>query len=269
MQKADRLAWTVARYVADMPRGTVFVAAPSAIAGVRVSQELLGCQLALCGRGGGYDVRGILSLHARHWLFNQRPRAYITLPDVFETTSEPHALLATPAQVDGAGNANLSTIGDYRSPKVAFGGTRGLADARSVHFVIPLHNARQLVERVGFISSSVRSRSQPALLFTELAVMRWSAADSVWTLEAAASDTTPAEVQRRTDFRFEISPTLTSLEEPTPRVLHALDLIDPLGVRHLDFITDREAAWTTMQRIYREESVLVQQQLSSSWRQTQ
>ena len=114
MQQADRLAWTIARYVAPMPRGTVFVAAQSAVAGVRLSQELLGCQLALCGRGGAYDVRGILSLHARHWLFNQRPRAYITLPDVFETTSEPHALLATPAQVDGMGNANLSTIGDYQ-----------------------------------------------------------------------------------------------------------------------------------------------------------
>ena len=175
MNKADQLSCTVARYVADLPRGTVFAASYCAIAGVRLAQERLGCVAALCGRGGAYDLSGILALHARHWLFNRRPHAYIGLLEVFETLSEPHALLATPAQVDGAGNANLSMIGAHERPKVAFGGTRGLPDGRTIHFVLPSHNPRQLVAHADFASTSVVSRAEPALLITDLCVMRWHA----------------------------------------------------------------------------------------------
>ena len=124
MSRADRLSWTIARLVAPMPAGTAFTASNSATLGVMLSRHLLGCRLSLCGRGGAYDVDGILSLHARHWLFNRRPHAHVTLPGVFETQSEPHALLATPAQVDGHGNANLSGIGESRATQ---SGVRGNA----------------------------------------------------------------------------------------------------------------------------------------------
>ena len=121
MERADQLSCTIAHCVADRPPGTVFAAAYSAIAGVRLAQERLGCRASLCGRGGAYDPAGILSLHARHWLFNRRPRAYIGLVEVFDTLSEPHLLLATPGQVDGAGHANLSIIrsqtGDFTRSK--------------------------------------------------------------------------------------------------------------------------------------------------------
>jgi hypothetical protein len=260
---ADRLSWTIARHVADMPRGTVFAAAPSAIAGIRLSQEMLGCQLALCGRGGAYDARGILSLHARHWLFNRRPRAHVTLQGVFDTLSEPHALFTTPAQLDGAGDANLSTIGDHTHPKVAFGGTRGLPDAGTIHFVLPLHSARQLVERVDFVSTSAASRPVAALLFTERCVMRWAEDPGLWRLQAIAPGVEAAALQRETGFRFEAPDRVDLLEEPPTQARALLEQIDPLHVRELDFITDRIRSMETLARIYAQEVALVDSLLKS------
>lgn len=257
MSKPDRLVWTIARHVADMPRGTVFAASHCAIAGVRVAQELMGCRLALCGRGGAYDPAGVLSLHARHWLFNQRPRARITLTDVFDTLSEPHALFATPAQVDGEASANLSVIGDHATPKVAFGGSRGLPDARSVHFVLPLHKPRQLVKRVDFVSTAAARREPPALLFTELCVMRWSGARGSWMLEGIAPEIGLDELRGRTGFAFEAHAQPVLLEDPDEAVRACLARVDPLGLRRLDFITDRAEHLETVARIYADEAALV------------
>jgi hypothetical protein len=162
MNRADRLSWTIARHVAELPAGTAFTAASSATLGVMLAQRLLGCGLKLWGHGGAYDPAGILSLHARPWLFNRRPRARITRPGVFEPHSEPPVLLATPGQVDGKCNANLSGIGNPQHPKVAFGGTRGLPDAGTVFFVLPAHSPRQLVDRVDFVSTCAANRSTPA-----------------------------------------------------------------------------------------------------------
>jgi glutaconate CoA-transferase subunit B len=261
MIRANQLSCTVARHVADMPRGTVFAASYCAIAGVRLAQELMGCEASLCGRGGAYDLSGILSLHARHWLFNRSPHAYIGLLEVFDTLSEPHALLATPGQIDGAGNANLSVIGNHDRPRVAFGGTRGLPDGRTVHFVMPSHNARQLVERVDFVSTSVAGREQPALLITELGAMRWDAGSGGWRLEALAPGVEVDAVRNRTGFRFEVAPEPVRLDEPGPDLVAALERVDPLGLRRLDFVLDRTAQLDLIAEIYAREVERVGRQI--------
>jgi hypothetical protein len=260
MSRADRLSWTIARLMADLPPGTVFTATSSAMLGVRLSQELLGCRLSLCGRGGAYDLSGILSLHARHWLTNHRPHAHVTLPGVFETQSEPHALLATPAQVDGAANANLSGIGDPAAPKVAFGGTRGLPDARAVHFILPAHSARQLVRKVDFVSTCGATRATPSLLVTELCVMRWSPALAAWQLEQIAPDLTVADLRAQTGFDFAVSPDLQPLDEVPEAARALISRIDPLGLRDLDFIADRAAQLEAYARIYAAEALMVGRQ---------
>ncbi|MFO1378066.1 MAG: hypothetical protein U1F14_13805 [Steroidobacteraceae bacterium] len=259
MERADQLSCTIAHCVADRPPGTVFAAAYSAIAGVRLAQERLGCRASLCGRGGAYDPAGILSLHARHWLFNRRPRAYIGLVEVFDTLSEPHLLLATPGQVDGAGHANLSAIGPHDRPKVAFGGTRGLPDGRAIHFVMPAHDARSLVERVDFVSTSAASRAEPGLLITELGVMRWNATAGCWRLEALAPGVECDTVVARTGFRFEIASTPRRLDPPSAEELATLAAVDPLGLRQLDFVTDRRRLLDLIAEIYEREVALVGQ----------
>jgi hypothetical protein len=259
-RSAERLSWTIARLVADFPAGTAFTATSSATLGVMLSQRLLGCKLALCGRGGAYDLRGILSLHARHWLFNRRPRAHVDLPGVFDTQSEPHALLATPAQVDGASNANLSGLGAQDRPKVAFGGTRGLPDARGLHFVLPTHSERQLVEKVDFVSTKAATRDAPSLLITDLCVMRWSHAANRWELLELAPEIDLEGLRARTGFGFGVAPELRALED-MPEAAHSLlPELDPLNMRDLDFISGRKAQLDAFERVYAAEAAMVGRQ---------
>ncbi len=261
MRKADRLCWTIARHAQRIPGGTLFAASSCAVAGIRLAQEMFGSTLYQCGRGGAYDLRGILSMHARHWLFNQRPHAHVDLPGVFDTLAEPHALMATPAQVDGLANANLSTVGEHAKPKVSFGGARGLPDARAVHFVLPAHNRRQLVERVDFISTAAAYRAEAPMLFTELCVMRWNRATGSWRLESIAPDTSAAAVAERTGFAFDIAENLTFIEDPPPEAVALLERIDPLGLRDLDFIAGRKEMLDAFERIYEAEARLVGEHL--------
>ena len=256
MRKADRLSWTIARYARHIPGGTLFAASACASAGVRLAQEFFGSTLYQCGRGGAYDLKGILSMHARHWLFNRRPHAHLDLPGVFDTLAEPHALLATPAQVDGAANANLSVVGDHARPKVAFGGTRGLPDARAVHFVLPAHSPRQLVSQVDFVSTCAATRAEPPMLFTELCVMRWAAAAGRWKLEALAPETDIEAIRARTGFDFDVAASPEPLQDPPPEAMALLDAIDPMGLREMDFISGRKELLDAIERIYAAEAGL-------------
>ncbi|HEU0222757.1 MAG TPA: hypothetical protein VFR34_11190 [Paracoccaceae bacterium] len=254
---ADRLAWAIARHAGELPGGTVFAASGSAQVGIRLAQALFGVRLALCGRGGAYDLAGIPALHARHWLFNRRPRAHVSLARVFETLSEPHSLLATPAQIDGAANANLSGIGDPSRPSVAFGGSRGLPDAQSVHFVLPAHGARQLVERVDFVSTAAATRAVPPFLFTPLCVMRWNPAAGRWRLIEIAPGNDAAALAARTGFAFETADDLRPMEDPPEAALALLPALDPLGIRALDFVAGRAEMLDAIARIYEAERALV------------
>lgn len=267
MSRADRLSWTIARYASRIPGGSVFAASSCASAGIRIAQEMFGSTLYQSGRGGAYDLRGILSIHARHWLFNGRPHAHIDLPAIFDTLSRPNALLATPAQVDGSCNANLSVVGDHARPKVAFGGTRGLPDARSIHFVLPAHNPRQLVANVSFVSTAAAHRKVPAMLFTELCVMIWDQARSVWTLDAMAPETTIDAIRARTGFAFEAVERPALLEDPPEDVQRLLQDIDPLGVRDLDFVTDRSQLLDAYERLYAAEARMAGMQFVPAHRQ--
>lgn len=257
MQPADRLSWTIARHAATMPEGTVFAATASAVAGIRLAQLMLGCRLYLNNRGGAFDLDGPLALHARHWMFNRRPHAHVDLAGVFDTLSEPHALFATPAQVDGAACANLSGVGPHATPKVAFGGTRGMPDAKTIHFVLPSHGVRQLVQAVDFVSTCAANRDVAPMLFTELCVMRFDRPAGQWRLEGLAPGQTVETVAARTGFSF-LAEAPRELEQPPAEALRLLDAeIDPLGLRHLDFGAGRGGLMDAMARVYEREAAIV------------
>ena len=165
--------------------------------------------------------------------------------------------MATPAQVDGAANANLSIVGRHAHPKVAFGGSRGLPDARAVHFVLPRHSPRQLVERVDFVSTCAANRDDAPMLFTDLCVMRWEKDASRWRLESIAPETTAEAVQARTGFAFDVVANLERLLDPPPDALAALGRIDPLGLRHLHFVTGRAEQLDAIELLYAREAEMV------------
>jgi hypothetical protein len=235
VSQGDRLAWSIARWASMQPRLTTFIASPAAIAGFRLAQERLGAQSALWGHGGAYDPRGEVALYERARLFNRRPRAQLSLPQALETMSRGTRLLATPAQVDGAANANLSVIGSWMTPKVALGGTRGLPDATEIHFVIPLHTSRQLVERVDFVSTCAANRRVLPCLFTELGVLQWSPHEASWRLLERQIGVSVQDLHDRTGFHFLADDVVPEIPAPPAEMLEELSRVDPRRVRDLDF----------------------------------
>ena len=243
----DHLAWSIARWASLQPRMTTFAASPAAIAGFRLAQEQLGARAALWGHGGAYDPRGEVALFERTRLFNRRPRARLSLPQVLETLSRGTRLLATPAQVDGAANANLSVIGSWIGPKAALVGTRGLPDATEIHFVIPLHTSRQLVERVDFVSTCAANRRTPPYLFTELGVLQWSSLEASWRLIERQMGVSIQDVQSRTGFRVLADAAVPVIPEPPQQMLEELGRVDPRRIRDLDFAS---TAATRQQKLH-------------------
>jgi hypothetical protein len=235
ISQGDRLAWCIARWCATQPRMTTFAASPAAMAGLRAAQEQLGAKVALWGHGGAYDPRGEVSLFERARLFNRTARARLGLPAVLETMSHGTRLLATPAQLDGAANANLSVIGSWEHPRTALVGTRGLPDATEVHFVIPLHSSRQLVERVDFVSTCAANRREPPCLFTELGMMRWSPPEAAWRLVERQAGVSVQEIRQRTGFRILADSAAPEIPDPPLEVLRSLSKCDPRRIRDLDF----------------------------------
>lgn len=237
MTQGDLLAWTVARWAATLPRMTTFAASTAAMAGIRLAQERFGGKAALWGHGGAYDPRGEVALFERAHLFNRKPRARLGLSGVLDMVSRGTRLLATPAQIDGAANANLSVIGDWSAPKVALVGTRGLPDATEVHFVIPSHSARQLVPKVDFVSTCAANRGVAPWLFTELGSLRWSKDKGAWCLVEHHNGVDPHDVVTRTGFRVVVDPLLREIPPPPSDVLSVLDRVDPRRLRDLEFVT--------------------------------
>jgi hypothetical protein len=214
---------------------TTFAASLSALAGLRAAQETLGAKPALWGHGGAYDPHGELALYERSRLFNHAPRARLGLPGALECLSRGTRLLATPGQVDGHANANLSVIGDWANPKIALGGTRGLPDASEIHFVIPTHSPRHLVEQVDFVSTAAAGRAVAPWLFTDLGVFCWLRADKVWELRERRAGTTVDEIRGRSGFPIAVTADPSESPEPDENWLRALDQVDPRRARDLDF----------------------------------
>jgi glutaconate CoA-transferase subunit B len=200
-----------------------------------LAQEQLGGAPALWGHGGAYDPRGEIALFERSRLFNRKPRARLNLAGVLETLSRGTRLLATPAQIDGQGNANLSVIGTWSRPKVALVGTRGLPDATEIHFVMPTHTSRQLVERVDFVSTCAANRRTAPCLFTEFGVLQWSSNEQAWRLMERQPGIPVQQVQQSTGFRVLAAEVVPEIPDPPVLMLQALAQIDPRRVRDLDF----------------------------------
>jgi len=259
ISQGDLLACTIARWAATLPRMTTFAASAAALAGLRAAQELRGARVRLWGHGGAYDPRGEVALFERAGLFNCAPRARLDLPAVLGCVSRGTRLLATPAQVDGAAQANLSVIGgDWGAPKVALGGTRGLPDATEIHFVMPLHASRALVSRVDFVSTAASNRAVPPWLFTELGVLHWCSQRQGWRLLERHAGVAVEQIRERTGFPVLVDGDVPESPPIDEEWLQAVERVDPRRVRELDFVTGPQARLERLAQIEAAEHAAVE-----------
>jgi glutaconate CoA-transferase subunit B len=130
-------------------------------------------------------------------------------------------------QIDGRGNVNLVSIGDYEHPKVRFPGSFGSAH---LYYVVPKvilfrteHSRRTLVPKVDFVSApgvtgrNVYRPGGPIGLVTNRCVFTF--ADGRFTLASVHPGHTPDEVVENTGFDFDRPQSVPETAAPSSETL--------------------------------------------------
>ena len=123
------------------------------------------------------------------------------------------AFFLSGGQIDGAGNINLVSIGDYARPKARFPGSFGSA---YLYMLVPRvilfredHNPRAMVKQVDFVSAPGSSPSNvfrpggPHALVTGLCVFAYDKGKSRFRLSSVHPGVTAAEVRAATGFDYD------------------------------------------------------------------
>ncbi len=130
-------------------------------------------------------------------------------------------------QIDGAGNINLVSIGDYEHPKVRFSGSFG---SSYMYYVVPKvilfrleHTRRTLVEKVDFISAPGTSPDNvfrpggPIALITNRCLFAFDRTRKRFRLASVHPGHTVAEVTREHRLRLRSSAARAGDGDPLPR----------------------------------------------------
>jgi glutaconate CoA-transferase subunit B len=139
-------------------------------------------------------------------------------------------------QIDGQGNVNLVSTGDYAHPKVRFPGSFG---SSYLYYVVPKvilfrteHSRRTLVPKVDFISApgandeNVYRPGGPVALVTNRCL--FSFANGRFTLASVHPGHTVEEVVENTGFDFDMPATVAETPVPTPETLKLMrDVVAP------------------------------------------
>jgi glutaconate CoA-transferase subunit B len=139
-------------------------------------------------------------------------------------------------QIDGAGNVNLVSTGDYEHPDVRFPGSFGSA---YLYYVVPKvilfrteHSRRTLVPEVDFISApgssgpNVYRTGGPIALVTNRCLFTFSGGH--FTLASVHPGHTVADVIENTGFEFERPAIVPKTPVPSPATLALLrDVVAP------------------------------------------
>ncbi len=140
------------------------------------------------------------------------------------------------AQVDRYGNLNTTLLGDFQHPKVRFAGSGGACDAASLAFgfiAFMQHEKRRFVEKLDYLTSpgwltggdsrrlAGHARGGPLAVVTNLAVLKFDAAEKFMYLDEYYPGVSPRQVAENTGFPLDIS-RARQAEPPSERELTIL-----------------------------------------------
>jgi glutaconate CoA-transferase, subunit B len=135
-------------------------------------------------------------------------------------------------QIDGEGNINLVSVGDYERPKARFPGSFG---SSYLYYVVPRvilfrteHSRRTLVPKVDFVSApgtsapNVYRTGGPVALITNRCLYSFDRARKRFSLASVHPGHTVAEVVENTGFEFDRPPEVPITPAPSAQVLHLM-----------------------------------------------
>ena len=156
-----------------------------------------------------------------------------------------HAMIG-PTQIDRYGQTNLSVIGDYKKPKSAILGVRGLPGNSINHinsFIVPSHSKRVFVEGEVDMVSGVGynpARWEPGMrqdfmairhIVTDLCVMDFEGPEHAIRVRSLHPGVSFDEVQEKTGFPLLKAPNLGETPHPTAAQLTLIRRLDPHDLR--------------------------------------
>jgi glutaconate CoA-transferase, subunit B len=216
-REEELLAATIAGLIGDTRHVAIGAASP-----IPAAAALLACE---CGNG-----RPQVSLlgSRRQSFFTDGGR------ELFDCAGQGRVdvFFLSGGQIDGAGNINLVSIGDYAHPKVRFPGSFGSA---YMYYVVPKvilfrleHTRRTLVEKVDFISAAGVSPDNvfrpggPIALITNRCLFAFDRAQKRFRLASVHPGHSVDEVVEHTGFSFELPRQVPVTPAPSPETLRLL-----------------------------------------------
>jgi glutaconate CoA-transferase subunit B len=183
--------------------------------------------LALRERGGGRPYVSLLGSR-RHMFFTDGGR------ELFDCAGQGRidVFFLSGGEIDGEGNINLVSIGDYEAPKVRFPGSFG---SGYLYYVVPKvilfrleHSRRTLVPKVSFISApggnaeNVHRPGGPIALVTNRCLFSFDRTKKRFALESVHPGHTVEEVIENTGFEFDRPPEVPVTAAPSSETLTLL-----------------------------------------------
>ena len=178
-------------------------------------------------RGGGKPYVSLLGSRA-HTFFTDGSR------ELFDCAGQNRVdvFFLSGGQIDGEGNINLVSVGDYDHPKARFPGSFGSA---YLYYVVPRlilfrleHSRRTLVPKVDFISApggspdNVYRSGGPIALVTNRCLFDFDRAQKRFRLASVHPGHTLAEVIDNTGFEFDRPADVPTTPAPSAETLHLL-----------------------------------------------
>jgi glutaconate CoA-transferase subunit B len=184
-------------------------------------------------RGGGRPYVSLLQSR-KHNFFTDGGR------ELFDCAGQGRvdAFFLSGGQIDGQGNVNLVSIGDYEAPTVRFPGSFGSA---YLYYVVPRvilfrteHSRRTLVPRVDFISApgvsddNVFRTGGPVALITNRCHFAFDRAAKRFRLQSVHPGHTLEEVRDNTGFDFDVPAQMPETPAPSSETLRLMrDTVAP------------------------------------------
>jgi glutaconate CoA-transferase subunit B len=216
-REEELLADVIAGLIGDVRHVAVGNASPIPAAAALLARE----------RGGGRPYVSLLQSR-KHNFFTDGGR------ELFDCAAQGRidVFFLSGGQIDGAGNVNLVSVGDFRRPKARFPGSFGSAH---LYFVVPKvilfrteHSRRSLVEKVDFISAPGRSPPNvyrpggPVALVTNRCLFGFDRTRGRFRLESVHPGHTTEEVIEHTGFDFDRPAHVPVTTSPSAETLRRL-----------------------------------------------